>query len=105
MSHTGSFGVKVSSGEIFCSDETYRIFEYDRTQKPTLDSFLQRINPQDRAPQQEVIERASKTATDFEPEYRLLLARGATKHVRALAQAFQDAPGNLECGGEVPIVG
>ena len=104
LSHTGSFGWKVSSGEIFWSDETYRIFEYDRTQKPTLDSFLQRINPQDRAPQQEVIERASKTATDFEHEYRLLLPSGATKHVRALAQAFQDASGNLEFVGAVTDV-
>jgi PAS domain S-box-containing protein len=104
LSHTGSFGWKVSGGEIFWSDETYRIFEYDRARKPTLDLVLHRIHPEDRALQQEVIERASKTGTDFEHEYRLLLPSGSIKHVRALAQAFQDASGNLEFVGAVTDV-
>ena len=30
LSHTGSFGWKTDNGEIVWSDETYRIFEYDR---------------------------------------------------------------------------
>ncbi len=33
LSHTGSFGWKPDSGEIVWSDETYRIFEYDRADK------------------------------------------------------------------------
>ena len=32
LSHTGSFGWVVSTGEIFWSQETFRIFEYDRDQ-------------------------------------------------------------------------
>jgi PAS domain S-box-containing protein len=66
-----------------------------------LDLVLQRIHPEDRAPQQEVIERASKTSSDFEHEFRLLLPSGSIKHVRALAQALQDASGNLEFVGAV----
>src|ERR1700733_13065650 len=34
LSHTGSFGWKPDTGEIVWSDETYRIFEYDRSVKP-----------------------------------------------------------------------
>ena len=34
LSHTGSFGWRVSTGEIIWSDETYRIFQYDRTMTP-----------------------------------------------------------------------
>jgi PAS domain S-box-containing protein len=101
LSHTGSFGWKPDTGEIVWSDETYRIFEYDPAQKPTVSMLLQRAHPQDRALVQQVIERASKTGTDFEHEYRLLLPSGAIKHVRALAQAFQDASGNLEFVGAV----
>jgi DNA-binding response OmpR family regulator len=33
LSHTGSFGWKVSSGEIYWSDETYRIFECEPDDK------------------------------------------------------------------------
>jgi len=101
LSHTGSFGWKPDTGKVVWSDETYRIFEYDRATNPNLDMVLQRIHPEDRPLAQQVIECASKTGTDFEQEYRLLLPSGAIKHVRALAQAFQDASGNREFVGAV----
>jgi PAS domain S-box-containing protein len=104
LSHTGSFGWKPDTGELVWSDETYRIFGFDPAEKPTTSMVLQRTHPQDRAPVQQVIERASKTDTDFEHEYRLLLPCGAIKHVRALAQAFRDASGNLEFVGAVTDV-
>jgi PAS domain S-box-containing protein len=101
LSHTGSFGWKVSSGEIFWSDETYRIFEYDSKLKPTVDSIVQRVHPDDRVLAQQVIDRASQTGTDFEHEYRLLMAGGRIKHVHAIAHALQDASGNREFIGAV----
>ena len=101
LSHTGSFGWKPDAGEIVWSEETYRIFEHDPAEKPTISLVLQRTHPQDRALVQQVIEHASKTGTDFEHEYRLLLPSGAIKHVHALAQAFPDASGNLEFVGAV----
>jgi PAS domain S-box-containing protein len=104
LSHTGSFGWRPDTGNIAWSDESYRIFEYDRAQKPTLDMVLQRVHPQDRELAQQVIERASKTGADFEHEYRLLLPSGEIKHVHALAQAFPDASGNLEFLGAVSDV-
>jgi PAS domain S-box-containing protein len=104
LSHTGSFGWKPDTGEIAWSDETYRIFEYDSAEKPTISKVLERAHPQDRALVQQVIECASKTGTNFEHEYRLLLPSGAIKHVHALAQAFQDASGSLEFVGAVTDV-
>src|SRR5467141_587382 len=35
LSNTGSFGWSILSGEIYWSDETFRIYEYDRATKPT----------------------------------------------------------------------
>jgi PAS domain S-box-containing protein len=101
LSHTGSFGWRPGTGEIVWSDETYRIFEYDPAEKPTIGVLLQRIHPQDRALVQQVIERASNTGTDFEHEYRLLLPSGAIKHVHAVARALQDATGRCEFIGAV----
>jgi PAS domain S-box-containing protein len=101
LSHTGSFGWNSDTGEIVWSDETYRIFEYDSTLKPTLDSVVQRVHPDDRALAQQVIDRASQTGTDFEQEYRLLLADGRVKHVHAIAHALHDASGNREFIGAV----
>jgi len=101
LSHTGSFGWKPDAGEIVWSDETYRIFEYDRSLKPTIDSLAQRVHPEDRADVKEVINRAFAGAKDFEHAYRLLLPDGRVKHVHAKAHVLQDASGNREFVGAV----
>jgi PAS domain S-box-containing protein len=99
LSHTGSFGWKPATGEIVWSDETYRIFEYDHSVKPTIDLLVQRVHPEDRPGFLKVIESASAGATQFEHTYRWLLPDGSVKHVHALAHALQDASGNREFVG------
>src|ERR1700752_1025091 len=47
LSHTGSFGWKPSTGEIIWSEETFRVFQYDRTTTPTVKLILQRVHPED----------------------------------------------------------
>src|SRR6202161_4488380 len=42
LSHTGSFGWRPSTGEILWSEETFRIFQYDRATKPTVELVFQR---------------------------------------------------------------
>jgi PAS domain S-box-containing protein len=101
LSHTGSFGWRPDTGEIVWSDETYRIFEYDRSVKPTTDSVVQRVHPEDRAEVSEVINSAFAGATDFEHAYRLLLPDGRVRHVHAIAHALQDASGSREFVGAV----
>ena len=101
LSHTGSFGWKPDTGEIVWSDETYRIFEYDRSVKPTIDSLVQHVHPEDRADFKEVINRAFVGAQDFKHAYRLLLPDGRVKHVHAIADVLEDASGNREFVGAV----
>jgi PAS domain S-box-containing protein len=100
LSHTGSFGWRPDSGEIVWSDETYRIFEYNRAEKPTLNMVLQRIHPNDRALAQQVIEGVSRS-TDFEHEYRLVMPSGATKYIHVRGHALPDSSGNIEIVGAV----
>jgi PAS domain S-box-containing protein len=104
LSHTGSFGWRPDTGEIVWSDETYRIFEYDPAEKPTVSILLQRTHPQDRAFVQQVIENVSKSGTDFEHEYRLVLPDGRVKHVHAIGHATQNASGDREFVGAVTDV-
>jgi formate hydrogenlyase transcriptional activator len=101
LSHTGSFGWRPDTGEIVWSDETYRIFEYDPAEKPTLNLVLQRIHPQDRAVAQQLIEDVSKSGADFEQECRLVVPSGATKHLHVRAHALRDSSGNIEFVGAV----
>jgi len=101
LSHTGSFGWRPDTGELVWSDETHRIFEYDRSIKSTIDSVVQRVHPEDRTEFQKVADGASQGARDFEHTYRLLLPNGRVKHVHAIAHALQDASGHREFVGAV----
>ena len=101
LSHTGSFGWKPSTGEHLWSEETFRIFQYDPTTKPTVELILQRVHPEDRARAQQTIERAPRELTDFEHEYRLLMPDGSVKYLHIVAHALSDASGNIEFVGAV----
>ena len=86
LSHTGSFGWNVSSGEVYWTDETYRIFEYENKTKPTLQMAIDRCHPDDRMRLQDVLERAAMEKNDFTVEHRLMMPDGSVKHVRAVAR-------------------
>jgi len=101
LSRTGSFGWSVASGKIIWSEETFRIFEYDRAVKPTLDLVLQRTHPEDRAAVQETIDQASREGKDFEHQYRLLMQDGSVKHVHSMAHATKDENGGIEFIGAI----
>jgi PAS domain S-box-containing protein len=104
LSRTGSFGWNVASGEIVWSDETFRIFEYDRRTKPALQCIVQRTHPEDRAAVQQTIERASIDGNDFNHEYRLLMPDGSVKYVHAVAHSARDASGGIEFVGALTDV-
>jgi len=101
LSHTGSFGCKASSGEMFWSEETFRIFGYDRDAKPAVEAILKRVHPDDKAMVQAQISHATSQGKDCNLEYRLLLPDDSVKHVHVVAHAMKDKAGNLEFVGAV----
>jgi signal transduction histidine kinase len=101
LSRTGSFGWRPSTGEILWSEETFRIFQFDRSTKPTVEIILQRVHPEDAASVKETVERASQDGKDFEHEYRLVMANGAVKYVHVVAHAVRDESGDIEFVGAV----
>jgi PAS domain S-box-containing protein len=104
LSHAGSFGWKVPSGEIFWSDETSRIFQCDPDTKPTLEFALTRVHPKDRELVQQQIERASRDGRAFDFENRLQMPDGSMKHIRVTAHPSRDGAGNLEFVGAITDV-
>jgi PAS domain S-box-containing protein len=101
LSRTGSFGWRVSTGEIIWSNETFRIFQYDQTTKPTAELILQRVHPEDATLVQRTIERAAQDGKDFDFEHRLLMPDGSVKHVHVVAHAERNESGKLEFVGAV----
>jgi signal transduction histidine kinase len=101
LSHTGSFGWAPSTGEMNWSEETFRIFQYDRSTKPMVELVLQRVHPEDAPFVQQTIERASQDAKDFDHEYRLVMPDGSIKHVNVVAHAVNDESDGIEFVGAV----
>jgi PAS domain S-box-containing protein len=104
ISHTGSFGWKVSTEEIFWSAETFRIFQCDPETKPTRELILSRIHRDDLDLVREQIERASRDGDGFDFEHRLQLPEGSVRHVRVTANVLQDDASNLEFVGAITDV-
>ncbi|HEY3989779.1 MAG TPA: PAS domain S-box protein, partial [Acidobacteriaceae bacterium] len=104
LSRTGSFGWSIPSGELFWSEETFQIFQYEQTTKPTVELFLQRVYPEDAALVKQTVERATQDGKNFDHEYRLLMPDGSVKYVHALAHASRDKSGGIEFVGAVSDV-
>src|SRR6267154_3573226 len=103
LSKTGSFGWSVSTGEVRWSEETFRIFQYDRTTKPTIELILKRVHPEDAAHVKHTIESASTNGKDFEDEYRLLMPDNSIKYAHLVAHALSDKSGKIVLGAVMDV--
>jgi PAS domain S-box-containing protein len=99
LSATGSFGWKIASGDIFWSDETYRILGVDRAVKPTIDVILQCVHADDREFVRREIDRAAQGEQDYDHEHRLLMSSGDVKHLHVRAHRLKYESGEEEIVG------
>jgi PAS domain S-box-containing protein len=100
VSHTGSFGWDISSGQIFWSEETFRILGYDRTIQPTVELVFRRTHPEDQALVRQIVDRAIQERMAFDFEHRLLMLNGSIKYVRVVGR-----PTITAGSGDVKFVG
>jgi PAS domain S-box-containing protein len=101
LSHTGSFGWDVSSGKIYWSQETFRIFEYDPSTEPTLELVFHRTHPEDRALVRQAIDCVSQERERFDFEHRLLMPNGSVKYLRVVGRPSKGESGSFEFMGAV----
>jgi C4-dicarboxylate-specific signal transduction histidine kinase len=95
LSHTGSFGWEISSGTLYWSEETFRIFECQRTDQPTVDLILQRTHPLDRGRVLQTIDHARQDGRILDFEHRLLMPDGRIKNVHIVGHPVFDDSGNF----------
>jgi len=101
LSRTGSFGWNVSSGEIYWSQETFRIFEFDPRDEVTVERIVQRTHPDDRSVLLQLMEQFSRERKEFDLEHRLLMPGGSIKHLRVVGRPSTDESGRFEFVGAV----
>jgi PAS domain S-box-containing protein len=98
LSSTGNFGWSVGEDRHVWSDETFRIFGYDRRTPVTRRAILDRVHPEDLGAVRQLIARAEEGG-DVDQEFRLLMPDGAVKHVHAVAHGVRGRDGRLEIVG------
>src|ERR1700733_11531250 len=101
LSHSGTFGWKVSNGELVWSDETYKILGFARETNPTIDLVFDRIHPEDRERLQQLRDRAAQNGIDLDVEHRILLPDGVIRYIHVVAHAGEDHSGDREYIGIV----
>jgi len=101
LSRSGSFGWRVSTSEILWSEETFRIFQYDRSTIPTIELILQRVHPEDVDLVKQTLDRASEEGKNFDHEYRLVMPDSSIKYVHVVAHSLNSESGGTEFIGAV----
>ena len=97
LSHTGTWSLKVASGDVLWSQEHFRIFDLDPLETtPSLELFWQKVHPEDRVQLQQLVEEAVQERKDFASDFRIILPNGTTRHVHGTGQAIVDSSGSLE---------
>lgn len=102
VSHTGSFGWHISSGRIYWSEESFRIFGYEPAAEASIQMVEERTHPEDREPLRQFMEEVAQDRKDFYYEHRLLMSDGSVKHLRVIGHpSASDEPNSFEFVGAV----
>ena len=95
LSHTGSWALNVSSGEVFWSQEIYRIFGLDSGTALNRDLLTQFHHPEDRLFVKQTIDTAIREGRDFKMDSRIVLPDGSVKHVHTVGHPVFNESGEL----------
>jgi len=103
LSHTGSWAREISTGQIFWSQEMFRIFGLDPGEEnPTEEVFLEQIHVEDRQMVKELRHQALLMSKYYEYDCRITLANGETRYIHALGHpVVNDANQPVEFVGTV----
>ncbi len=95
LARLGHWQADVLSGELFWSEEIYRIFGHDpATFKPSVAAFHAAVHPDDRALVKASEKRAEQTGI-HDVVHRIVQPDGTVRHVQELARAEIDADGRV----------
>src|SRR6266851_2030263 len=97
LTHTGSWAWRVAGGDaLHLSEEWYRIYGFDpENGRPTFDERRRRTHPEDRDKWKGAIDRAIDRKSDYEVEFRILLADATTKYIHTVGHPVLNASGDL----------
>ena len=102
ITQTGSWRWNVATGEVGWSTEHFRIFGFDpAATQPSYETFMERIEPDDRVAFARTLEIAVRDKSPFQMEYRITLPDGTAKRLQSVGRPDITPFGELEFVGTV----
>jgi len=77
------------------SDEMYRVYDRDRSFRPTFDAFFEQVHPLDRTKMRLLLDRVVETGEPAIADFRVMLRDGSVRWVRSTCAAQRNADGEL----------
>jgi len=93
LSKTGSFITDLQADNHDWSEETFRIFEFDPSTKISVQKIRDTVHPED-LPTFDAVVARGMTGSDVDFLFRIVLARGAMKHLRGIARVMTQVEGH-----------
>ncbi|MGE0080657.1 MAG: EAL domain-containing protein [Thiohalomonadaceae bacterium] len=87
----GNWSWDLRSGEMYLSDEAYRLFGLDPALPVTRQAFLNALHPEDRSVYQRAVEAALQRTGMLNLEFRVALPGGGVRTLRDEAEVVRDA--------------
>ena len=96
LSCTGSWAWNVSTGEIYWSQEHFRIFGLQPEKaKISWEIFFEMVHPEDRSALQQGFEQAVREKSDFEDKFRIVWPDGSIKYIHSLSHPVFNESGAI----------
>ena len=96
LSHIGSWAWDVSSGDLYWSQEYFRIFGLDPEKaKMSYEMFLEIVHPEDRSALKQGFEQAVREKSDFANSFRIVWPDGSIKHIHSLSHPVVNESGDV----------
>lgn len=105
IAHIGSWEIDIANNQLFWSDETYRIWEIDKSQcSATIAAFYGKVHPEDLEKVTKARNASIGSRTPYQVEHRLLFPDGRIKYIAERGEPFLDESGNIHRFGFVGTV-
>lgn len=94
IARTGNWDWDAATGIEWWSDEVYRMLDLKRDEvEPTIDNFLERVHPDDRAKVRGAIDTAQEQLASYEIDFRVLHPGGEQRVIRETGECVLSADG------------
>lgn len=96
IAHVGNWSRNMTTGDVFCSDEVYRIFGFQPGSLTfTFERMLDCVHPADRDMLLKGIQQTTEHPAPFQVDHRIILPDGSVRFVRQQGEPMLDSDGRL----------